>query len=95
MSFYSREAGGDGVYLVCVINSCQGIRHVLGEMRGSPSGGGFCSHGFPAWFVRHAWKQDKNRNAGEDWKPPMFERRENPTGGRLLHYVMKKLLVNK
>lgn len=35
-----------------------------GWMRGSPSGGGFCSHGFPAPLVRRAAKQDKNRNTG-------------------------------
>lgn len=61
---YSGDGGRAAIYLVCVINSCQGIRCVQGGMRGSWSGGGFCSYGFPAQYVRHDWKQNKNRNTG-------------------------------
>ncbi len=92
----SREAGGDCVYLVCVINSCQGIRCVQGGMRGSPSGGGFCSYGFPARFVRPTWKQDENRNTGGRPEASNVCETRKHNRWEFPHYVMKRIAqINK
>ena len=86
----------DGVYLVCVINSCQGIRCVQegGGMRGTPSGG---VSAVSLLRLPGAWKRDKNRNTGgrleeerrgnNSWQFPLNVRKHTDTVCSHFHYV--------